>query len=935
MNNYKSPKDLDKLDPRHFIIVQGARVNNLKNLSVAIPRNQLVVITGLSGSGKSSLAFDTLFAEGQRMYIESLSSYARQFLGKLEKPAVDYIRGISPAIAIEQKTNNKNPRSTVGTITEIYDYLKLLYARIGITYSPISGEEVTKDTVSDVVDYIYSHPSGTKVMVAYPLQIDAATNLVERLKIELAKGFTRVMYGGEIAFIEDILNREKQLTNSDIYILIDRFIVDAQNKDDQFRITDSIQTAFFEGKGTCYVEIVGKEKKVFSDRFEQDGMTFEIPSVNLFSFNNSYGACKTCDGFGQTLGIDPDKVIPNRALSVYEGAIYPWRSQTMAKWLQPLLENERYKDFPIHRPYKDLTPEQQAFLWKGDGVFEGINGFFNYLEEKIHKIQNRIFLSRYKGKTICPDCHGTRIRKDASYVKIAGKPITELLLMPIVEVTHFFQTLTLPTHTQQIADRLLVEIKNRLSYMEQVGLGYLTLNRQTSTLSGGEYQRIKLATALGSSLVDTLYILDEPTIGLHPRDTQKLIDILVALKNLGNTVIVVEHEEELMQVADQLIDIGPEAGSKGGELVFQGDWKALKNFNQSHTARYLNGIETIPLPPIRRKAIHSITFKGIRENNLQDVDVTIPLGVLTVITGVSGSGKSTLVKKIIYPALANRQGIYTEKTGKFDLLDGDYDLIRNIEFVDQNPMGKSSRSNPVTYIKAYDHIRQLFAEQPLAQQLGYTPSYFSFNVEGGRCEACQGEGKIVIEMQFMADITLTCESCQGKRFKQEALEIKYKDKDIADVLNMTVDDAFYFFHEKSSIHRRLKPLRDVGLGYITLGQPSSSLSGGEAQRLKLATYLDKSPHHEHTLFIFDEPTTGLHVHDISKLLSAINNLINLGNSVLIIEHTTELIKCADWIIDLGPEGGDKGGKIVFSGTPEDMIKLKDNHTAKYLRKKLI
>lgn len=935
MNRHDSSIKLDNLDPRHFIIVQGARVNNLKNLSVAIPRNQLIVITGLSGSGKSSLAFDTIFAEGQRMYIESLSSYARQFLGKLEKPAVDYIRGISPAISIEQKTNNKNPRSTVGTITEIYDYLKLLYARVGITYSPISGEEVTKDTVSDVVDYVYSHPSGAKVLVGYPLHVDANTSLLERLKIELAKGFTRIRQKGEIYFIEDTLNGQKEIVNQDLYVLIDRFVVDEQNKEDQFRITDSIQTAFFEGKGTCYIEILDKEKKIFSDLFERDGMTFEMPSVNLFSFNNSYGACKTCDGFGQTLGIDPEKVIPNRSLSIYEGAIYPWKSQSMSKWIQPLFESERYKSFPIHRPYKDLTPEQQDFLWNGDGFFEGINGFFSYLEEKIHKIQNRIFLSRYKGKTICPDCHGTRIRKDASYVKIGGKPITELLLMPIVQVASFFENLKLTAHAQQVADRLLVEIKNRLSYMQQVGLDYLTLNRQASTLSGGEYQRIKLSTALGSTLVDTLYILDEPTIGLHPRDTQKLIGILVALKDLGNTVIVVEHEEELMRVADQLIDIGPEAGSKGGELIFQGDWKALKNFNQSHTARYLNGIETIPIPPVRRKAAYSITFKGIRENNLKNVDVTIPLGVLTVITGVSGSGKSTLVRKIIYPSLANRQGIYTEKIGKFDILEGDCELIRNIEFVDQNPMGKSSRSNPVTYVKAYDHIRQLFAEQPIAKQRGYTPSYFSFNVEGGRCEACQGEGKIVIEMQFMADITLTCESCHGKRFKQEALEVKYKDKDIADVLDMTVDDAFYFFHDKSSIHRRLKPLRDVGLGYVTLGQPSSSLSGGEAQRLKLATYLDKSPKQDHTLFIFDEPTTGLHVHDISKLLSAINNLISAGNSVLIIEHTMELIKCADWIIDLGPEGGEKGGKIVFSGTPEDMIELKDNYTAQYLRNKLV
>jgi excinuclease ABC subunit A len=700
------------------------------------------------------------------------------------------------------------------------------------------------------------------------------------------------------------------------------------------RITDSIETAFFEGKGTCYVEIVGQKSKTFSDRFEQDGMVFEIPSVNLFSFNNSYGACKTCDGLGQVMGIDPDKVIPNRLLSVYEGGIYPWRSQTMAKWLKPLLENERYKDFPIHRPYKDLTPEQQAFLWQGDGIFQGIHAFFNQLEDKIQKIQNKILLSRYRGRTVCPDCHGTRIRKDASYVKVGGRPLPELLLMPIEEVVQFFNQLMLPPHAQQVAERLLVEIKSRLNYMEQVGLGYLTLNRPSATLSGGEYQRIKLATALGSTLVDTLYILDEPTIGLHPRDTDKLIGVLLALKKLGNTVIIVEHEEELMRVADQLIDIGPEAGSKGGELVFQGDWEALKNFSQSHTARYLNGIDNIPVPATRRKSQHSITFQGIRENNLQDIDVTIPLGVLTVVTGVSGSGKSTLVRKIIYPALANRLGINTESPGKFDSLEGNYKLIDHIELVDQNPIGRSSRSNPVTYVKAYDAIRQLFAEQPLARQRGYYPSYFSFNMEGGRCETCQGEGKIIIEMQFMADIPLVCEDCQGNRFKKEAVEVKYKNKSIVDVLNMTVDDASEFFKEEKSIYKKLKPLQDVGLGYVKLGQPSSSLSGGEAQRLKLATYFEKSYPQQHTLFIFDEPTTGLHVHDISKLLAAINNLVTQGNSVLIIEHTMELIKCADWIIDMGPEGGKKGGQVVFSGTPETMIQLKDNYTAEYLRRKL-
>jgi len=716
--------------------------------------------------------------------------------------------------------------------------------------------------------------------------------------------------------------------------LVDRLVVDPAKTDESSRITDSVETSFFEGKGTCYIEIVGQESKTFSNRFEQNGITFEVPSINLFSFNNSYGACKTCDGLGQVMGTDPDKVIPNRLLSIYEGAIYPWKSQTMAKWLKPLLENVQYKDFPIHRPYKDLTPEQQDFLWQGDGTFQGIHAFFNQLEDKIYHIQNKILLSRYRGRTVCPDCQGTRIRKDASYVKVGGHSLPELLRMSIEEVAQFFNHLILPPHSQQVAGRLLLEIKSRLSYMEQVGLGYLTLNRPSATLSGGEYQRIKLATALGSTLVDTLYILDEPTIGLHPRDTDKLIGVLIALKKLGNTVIVVEHEEELMRVADQLIDIGPEAGSKGGELVFQGDWKALKNFNQSHTARYLNGIETIPVPATRRIAQHHITFQGIRENNLQDIDVTIPLGVLTVVTGVSGSGKSTLVRKIIYPALASRLGLHTESPGKFDSLEGDYKLIDHIELVDQNPIGRSSRSNPATYVKVYDAIRQLFTEQPLARQRGYYPSYFSFNMEGGRCETCQGEGKIIIEMQFMADIPLVCEDCQGNRFKKEALEVKYKDKSIVDVLNMTVDDASIFFKEEKNIYKKLKPLQDVGLGYVKLGQPSSSLSGGEAQRLKLATYFEKSYPQQHTLFIFDEPTTGLHVHDISKLLVAINNLVARGNSVLIIEHTMELIKCADWIIDLGPEGGKKGGQVVFSGTPEEMIQLKDNYTAEYLRRKL-
>jgi len=928
-------RELDELDAREYIIIKGARVNNLKDLSVAIPRNQLVVITGLSGSGKSSLAFDTLFAEGQRMYVESLSAYARQFLGRMEKPAVDYIRGVAPAIAIEQKTLTKNPRSTVGTITEIYDYLKLLYARIGITHSPISGQPVTKDNVSDVIDYVYSYPQGTKVMILYPLKLPQDRSFVDTLKIELGKGFTRVIQNGQVHLIEDVIQGQGSIEpQQEVDVVIDRLVVDKQDEDNQFRLADSAQTAFFEGMGTCFVAVVGEGKKTFSDRFERDGMVFEVPSVNFFSFNNPYGACKTCDGFGKVLGIDEDRVIPNKSLSVYEGAILPWQSETMRPWLLPLLEHSHAWDFPIHRPYKALTAAQQELLWRGHGAFKGLHEFFDHLAARAHKIQYRVLLSRYRGKTVCPDCQGTRLRKDAAYVKVGGRPITELLLMPIAAVAAFFDQLTLSSHEQQIAERLLVEIKSRLQYMEQVGLGYLTLNRLASTLSGGEYQRIKLATALGSTLVGTMYILDEPTIGLHPRDTRKLTDILIALKKLGNTVIVVEHEEEVMRAADQLIDIGPEAGTGGGQLVFQGNWEALKHCKEGYTARYLNGLAKIPLPAQRRIARNSFTIQGARENNLKNIEIEIPLGVLTVVTGVSGSGKSTLVKKIIYPALGKLLGLATDATGKFDDLAGDYQQIQYIEFIDQNPIGKSSRSNPITYIKAYDAIRQLFAEQPLAQQRGYKPGQFSFNTEGGRCEACQGEGEIKIEMQFMADIFLTCEDCQGKRFKEETLEVKYKGQDIAAVLAMTVDEALNFFQGQPTILNKLKPLQAVGLGYIRLGQSSNSLSGGEAQRVKLASYLGAGQHHQHTLFIFDEPTTGLHIHDISKLLNSINALVDAGNSVLIIEHNMEIIKCADWIIDLGPEGGEEGGEVVFSGTPEQMVQLKNNYTAQYLKPKL-
>ncbi|MFM2428260.1 MAG: hypothetical protein RL012_144 [Bacteroidota bacterium] len=927
--------NLDQLDAREYIIVKGARVNNLKNLSVAIPRNKLVVITGLSGSGKSSLAFDTLFAEGQRMYVESLSAYARQFLGKMEKPAVDYIRGVAPAIAIEQKNHTKHPRSTVGTSTEIYDYLKLLYARVGITYSPVSGQRVTKDSVSDVVDYIQQHQEGTKVMVLAPLKRSPNRNLIDALKIELGKGFTRIIKGEALLLIEEfITDQAKRSTQEEIYLLVDRVAVNKHDADHQFRLSDSVQTAFFEGEGVCLIEVSGEVKRTFSDRFERDGITFEAPSVNLFSFNNPYGACKTCAGFGKILGIDEDKVIPNKHLTIYEGAIFPWQSETMQKWLAPLIKKSEKFVFPIHKPYNELSAEQKKLLWTGNKFFKGLDTFFEYLAGHVHKIQYRVLLSRYTGKMDCPDCQGTRIRKDAAYVKVGGRAITELLLMSVEQLVQFFDQLTLDAHQQPIAARLLTEIRDRLLYLEQVGLGYLTLNRPVATLSGGEYQRIKLATALGSTLVGTMYILDEPTIGLHPRDTRRLTDILVALKQLGNTVIVVEHEEMVMRAADQLIDIGPEAGSGGGKLVFQGDWHALQSFQQGHTARYLNGLDTIPVPPQRRAWSDALLIQGAHENNLKHIDVEIPLGVLTVITGVSGSGKSTLVKKILYPAISKLLGLSAEKTGKFDGLAGDFQKLDFVDFIDQHPIGKSSRSNPSTYVKAYDAIRQLFAAQPLSQQRGYQPGQFSFNLRGGRCEECQGEGEIKIEMQFMADIFLTCENCQGKRFKEETLEIKYQGKDIADILDMTVDDSLVFFTNQPPILNKLYPLQEVGLGYIRLGQSSNSLSGGEAQRVKLAAYLSKGQHHKHTLFIFDEPTTGLHVHDIHKLLKAINALIAEGNSALVIEHNVEVIKCADWLIDLGPEGGERGGEVVFKGTPEAMKQLEDNHTAQYLKEKL-
>ncbi|MGA0559412.1 excinuclease ABC subunit UvrA [Larkinella sp. VNQ87] len=956
--------DVERLDPKNYIIIKGARVHNLKSIDVAIPRNQLVVITGLSGSGKSSLAFDTLFAEGQRMYVESLSSYARQFLGRMEKPEVDYIKGVSPAIAIEQKVTTRNPRSTVGTTTEIYDYLKLLFARVGVTYSPVSGREVRKDTVTDVVNYLYSFEAGQRVMVMAPLHIRTDRTLADELKVLLQKGYTRIVADGQVLFIEEILEKTvgEPKSGAELEILIDRSTVQFDEtcqpeEDNQYRFSDSIQTAFNEGEGVCRVDVVGKESRVFSDKFELDGITFEEPTVNLFTFNNPYGACRRCDGFGKVLGIDPDLVIPDKNLSVFEGAIAPWRSEKMSEeFLRPLLKNGIRFDFPIHRPYKDLSPAEKEILWTGNTYFQGLNAFFDFVESQTFKVQYRVMLSRYRGKTTCPECRGSRLRRDASYVKIAGKSITDIVLMPIGEAAEFFRNLELPAHQLEVGKRLLTEIRNRLDYMERVGLSYLTLNRLTNTLSGGEYQRIKLATSLGSALVGSMYILDEPSIGLHPRDTKQLVSVLETLRDLGNTVIVVEHEEEVMRAADQLIDIGPDAGVNGGNLVFQGTWAEIlaEGLGQrandlepsalsplpsaSHTIAFLTGQETVPVPKFRRKATHWLEVNGARENNLKDLDARFPLNTLTVVTGVSGSGKSTLIRKVLYPALMRLKGDGSEEAGKHDSLGGSLDRIAAIEMIDQNPIGKSSRSNPVTYIKAYDYLRSVMAEQPVAKARGYKPSHFSFNVDGGRCEVCQGEGEVKIEMQFMADIFLKCEGCNGKRFKQEVLEVTLNDKNVADILDMTVDEAIdYFRKAEPKMVEKLLPLQDVGLGYITLGQSSNTLSGGEAQRVKLASFLGKgNPNKGGTLFIFDEPTTGLHFHDIRKLLKAINALVDQGDSVIIIEHNTEVIKSADYLMDLGPEGGDKGGYITFAGTPEELVQLPqgENYTADFLRGKV-
>lgn len=928
--------DIDDLDPKEYIIIKNARVNNLKSLSVAIPRNKFVVITGLSGSGKSSLAFDTLFAEGQRMYVESLSSYARQFLGRMEKPDVEYIKGVAPAIAIQQKVNTKNPRSTVGTTTEIYDYLKLLFSRIGKTYSPVSGKEVKHNTVTDIVDYVLSFEEGDKVMISCPLQIERGRKIEQELELLLQKGYTRILINGEVFFVEELLG-EKKVPKGKYEILIDRASVRKDDEDNQFRIADSVQTALYEGHGDCKITVPEKVTKEFSDRFELDGMSFELPSVNFFSFNNPFGACKTCEGFGNVMGIDHDLVIPDKEMSVYEGAIAPWRGESSRQWLEPLLKKGIEFNFPIHRSFNELTEKEQKLIWTGNKYFQGLNAFFEDLETKTYKIQYRVMLSRFRGRTTCPDCKGTRLRKDASYVKIKGKSITDLVLMPIEEALDFFNKLDLAEYEAKVANRLLKEIQSRLDYMDQVGLGYLTLNRLTSSLSGGEFQRIKLATSLGSALVGSMYILDEPSIGLHPRDTDRLVGVLKSLRDMGNTVIVVEHEEKVMKASDQIIDIGPDAGVHGGELLFQGPIEELITSSNTYTAKYLRGEEKIFIKNGNRSWKDYILVKGARENNLKNLTVKFPLNTLTVVTGVSGSGKSTLVKKVLYPALGKMLGTVIDESGKYDRIEGDYKSINQIEFVDQNPIGKSSRSNPVTYVKAYDAIRTLFSELPLSKQRGYKPAFFSFNVDGGRCEACAGEGTTTVEMQFMADIHLLCESCKGKRFKNEILDVKYRDKDISEVLDLTIDEALEYFKGKTQIINRLQPLQEVGLGYIGMGQSSNTLSGGEAQRVKLASFLGKggTKSGDHILFIFDEPTTGLHFHDISKLLHSINALIDQGHSVIIIEHNTEVIKSADWVIDLGPEGGHKGGYLTFAGTPEDMMREKDNYTAKYLRESFV
>lgn len=951
---------IENLDPRNYLVVKGARMHNLKNISLAIPRNKLVVVTGVSGSGKSSLVFDTIYAEGQRRYVESLSAYARQFMGKLNKPDVDYIKGISPATAIEQKVNTRNPRSTVGTSTEIYDYLKLLYARIGKTFSPKTHKEVKRETVTDVVEFLNKFEEKTRFLLYVRIK-NQGRKLEDEARLLMQKGFSRLLIDGEIQRLDELLEsgwfarfekkQDKKLKLpyfQNIFLLIDRLEVKKEDEENDSRIADSVLTAFTEAEGECFLVKSGAEKTeeyFFSNRFEADGISFEEPSVNFFSFNNPYGACKTCEGFGNVLGIDEDLVIPDKSRSVFDDAVAPWRSELLGEWKNLLIKNADKAGFPIHRPVNELSDTELKILWDGCKYFGGINDFFADVERQLYKIQYRVLLSRYRGRRLCPDCRGTRLRKDAQYVRLKDlnirhpedyKSITDIVLMSLQQVQQYFNQLSLSEHDFKIGERILTEIKTRLLFLNNVGLGYLTLNRLSNTLSGGESQRINLATSLGSSLVGSLYILDEPSIGLHSRDTERLITVLKSLRDVGNTVIVVEHEEDIMRVADELIDIGPLAGRHGGELVAQGTFAQVLKNKDSLTAKYLNGEEIIPLPKVRRSWNNYIEIQGARSNNLKNLNVKFPLHAMTAVTGVSGSGKTTLVKGILYPALKKLiDGAYPEKPGAFNKLTGDWKTITQIELVDQNPIGKSSRSNPVTYVKAYDAIRNLYAEQGLSKSRNYSPAFFSFNVDGGRCETCQGEGEITLEMQFMADVHLPCEDCKGRRFKAEILDITYKEKNISEVLEMTIDEAIDFFESEKTILSRMKPLQEVGLGYVHLGQSSNTLSGGEAQRIKLASFLGKGAQtSNHVLFIFDEPTTGLHFHDINKLLKSFYALLEQGHSILLIEHNIEVIKCSDWIIDLGPEGGDQGGNLVFEGTPEQLAKSKKGYTAPYLLPKL-
>ena len=924
-------KNILDADPKQNIIIKGAHLHNLKHVDLVIPRNKLTVMTGLSGSGKSSLAFDTLYAEGQRRYVESLSSYARQFMGRLSKPKVDFIKGLAPAIAVEQKVNTSNPRSTVGTKTEIYDYIKLLYARIGKTYSPVSNREVKKDTVTDVVNQIKRLETGDKLLLLAPVQKEGDRSIEEKIKIFIQQGFARIYYQGKTLS----LDRLSEAPKDGFDLVIDRLVV-RHEEDFYNRIADAVEMAFYEGKGYCSLLNLKDEKRIeFSNKFELDGMDFILPNVHLFSFNNPLGACPSCEGFGDVIGIDPELVVPDTSLSIYDHAIVPWRGTGMRKFYTKLIDQAYRFDFPIHKPYFELTKEQKDLVWNGNSYFTGIHGFFKKIETKNYKIQNRVLLSRYRGKTSCNLCKGSRLKEAAEYVKIAGKSLTELLQISIDELAVFFNQLKLDQHDTEIASRLLKEINSRLTFVQEVGLGYLTLNRRSNSLSGGESQRIQLATSLGSSLVGSMYILDEPSIGLHSRDNQKLIEVIKNLRNLGNTVIVVEHDEDIMEAADHIVDIGPEAGTLGGEIVAQGPFnKILKS--KGLTSDYLKGNLQIELPKKRRKSSKKLKLKGAREHNLKNINIEIPLGCLTVVSGVSGSGKTSLVKKILYPALLRTFDIYSHKPGSFTNLEGDLDTLKSVEFVDQNPIGRSSRSNPVTYIKAYDEIRALFASNKLSKHRGYLPKHFSFNVDGGRCEHCKGEGSITIEMQFMADVILECEHCKGKRFKKEIQEVKFNNVSIDQLLDMTVESAIAFFekHQVIKIIQKLQPLQDVGLGYVTLGQSSATLSGGEAQRIKLASFISQGTAKEKILFIFDEPTTGLHFHDIQKLIASFNALIKRGHSIVVVEHNLDLIKCADHLIDLGPEAGDQGGYLVGQGTPEYIASLENSHTGKYLSKKL-